>query len=113
LDAELAVVGDDEEAGSRAGTGGRSRLIDQAEDRLVGRPSSRVADDEPGCDPLAAKAGFGWAIEHELDTGRRGDDGPQSADQGGLGCGAASAGERVEQVRPVDDQSIGAEKRIA
>ena len=113
LDAELAVVGDDEEARRGAGTGGGPRLIDQAEDRLVGGPPSRVADDEPGRDPLAAEAGFGWAIEHELDTGRRGDGGPQSADQGGLWGRAASPGERVEQVRPVDDESIGAGQRIA
>jgi hypothetical protein len=113
LDPQLSIVGDDEEARRRADTGGGSRLIDQAQDRLIGRPPSRVADDEPGRDPLAAEAGFWWAIEHELDTGRRGDDGPQPADQGGLRGRAASAGERVEQVRPVDDQSIGAGQRIA
>jgi hypothetical protein len=72
-----------------------------------------MADDEPGRDPLVAEAGFGWAIEHELDAGRRRDGGPQSADQGGLRGRAGAAGERVEQVRPVDDQSIGAGQRIA
>jgi hypothetical protein len=91
---EGAVVGDDEEA-CDAGRSGRSpRLIDQAQDEVIGGAPSRMADDQPGCDPLAAEAGVGRAIEHELDTDVSRDRATQPTDQRGRRNLTARPGER-------------------
>jgi hypothetical protein len=104
---ELAIVGDDEEAGCTAGTGGRPRLVDQPEQDVVGRSASGVADDESRGDTLAAKAGLRRAVEHELDPDRRRDCRSEATDQRGLRGRTGSTGERVKQVRSIDDQPIG------
>jgi len=72
-----------------------------------------MADDQARCDPFAAQAGVGGAVEYQLDPDRGRDDRPESTDQRRLRRRAAMAHERVEQVRAVDEQSVRAEERVA
>ena len=110
---ERAVVGDDEEAGDSAGPGRGPGLIDQAQDQVVGGAPSRMADDQPGRDPLAAEARVGRPVEHELDADVCRDRATQPTDQRRRRHLIATAGERGQEVRAVDDQSIGGGERVA
>jgi 4-nitrophenyl phosphatase len=111
--AERAVVGDDEQAGDSAGSGRGPGLIDQAQDQVVGGAPSRMADDEPGRDPLAAEAGVGRPVEHELDADVCRDRATQPTDQRRGRHLVTTPSERGQEVRTVDDQSIGGGERVA
>ena len=102
---------------SRAPVRGRSRdgprLVHERQQHLVGGAPAGVADDQPRRDALAAHARVGRAVEHELDADGRRDDRPQPPDQGGLRRGAGLARQGVEEIRPVDQQPVGAGQRVA
>ena len=85
----------------------------QREQDLVGAAPAGVADDQPGRDALAAHARVGRAVEHELDADGGRDDRPQPTDQRGLRRRAGLARQRVEEVRAVDQEPVGAGQRVA
>jgi 4-nitrophenyl phosphatase len=72
-----------------------------------------MADDQPCSDALAAEADIGWAVEDELDPDGRRDRRSEPADQGRRRGGPAATGEGMEQVRAVDQESIGLGERVA
>lgn len=111
--AQLAVVGDDEQTGDRAGSGDCPGLIDETDDQVVGRATTGVSNDQAGRDALAAEAGFRRAIEHELDPDRGWNHRAESTDQRGRRHPLAATGEGGQEIRTVDDQSIGVGQGIA
>jgi Haloacid dehalogenase-like hydrolase len=110
---EVAIVGDDEQAGRASRTCCGPRLIDQVHEDLVRRAAPGVADDEARRDPLAAEPGLGRTVKDELDPDLGGDRRPEATDEGGLRRRTGSAREGVQQVGSVEDQAIGAEEWIA
>ncbi len=106
------VVADDEQAGGSGRSDHRAGLIDERQQQVVGRSPAGVADDQAGRDPFAAHPRIGSAVENELDTDRRGDHRAQPADERRLGRRASTFRHRVEQVRAVDEQSIGARQGV-
>jgi hypothetical protein len=72
-----------------------------------------VANGEASRDPLTTKTDFRRTVEDELDTDRGRDRRPEPTDKRGLRRGTGSAGERVEQVRSIEDQPVGAAERVA
>jgi hypothetical protein len=111
--AERSVVGDDEEAGDALRPGGGADLVDQREQDVVSAAPTGVTDRDSRRDPLAAHPGLGWAIEHELDSDAGRDRGPQPSDERRLRCPRRPAGEGMQQVRPIDEQAIGCDERVA
>ena len=82
------------------------------EDDVVGGPAAAVADDDPGRDALVAQATFGRPVEDELD-GRGGRDRTtQPADQRGGRRRGRGLRQRVQQVRPVDQQAARGGERV-
>src|SRR5688572_11247072 len=72
-----------------------------------------MAHDQSGCDALAAHPPVGRPVEDQLDADGRGDDRPQSTDQRRLRRRAGLARQGVEEIRAVDEQSVGARQRVA
>ncbi len=109
---QRAVVGDDEEAPDAGGSGRGPRLIGQAQDQVVRGAPPRMADDQPGRDPLPAEARVGRTVEHELDADVRRDGATQPTDQRRGRHLIATASESGQEVRAVDDQSIRGGERV-
>ncbi len=107
------IVADDQQARRRLGTGRLTRLIDQRDEQLVGRTTATMADQQPGRDALTTHPGIRRAVEDELDPDIGRDDRPQDADERRVRCRAGPSADRVEQVRPVDQESIGSVQGIA
>ncbi len=107
------VVADDEQPGRARRPDRGTRLVDEGEQQLVRRPSTGVPDDEPRRDPFTAHPAVGSAVEHELDADRRRDDRPETPDERRLRRGTRLARERMQQVRAIDEQALGAGQRVA
>lgn len=111
--AQPAVVGDDEQAGDTTGTGECPGLVDQADDEVVGRAPAGMSNGQSGGDALAPEPGLRGTIEDELDAGGSRDRRAESTDQRGRRHSVATAGECRQQVRAVDDESVGGCQGIA
>jgi hypothetical protein len=110
---EVTVVGDDQDRRGAGRAGGHPCLFDEIDQDLVRGSTSRVANDQSGRDPLAAKAGVRHAVEDELDRDWRRDRPPETTDQRGLRRRAGLAREGVEQVGTVQDQAVRSAERVA
>ena len=92
-------------------------VVDHREDDLVGRPSTAVADDQPGRDALVPEAALRRPVEDELDRRGGRDRAAEPSDERGRrrGIRPGSGGLRdgVEQVRAVDQQAPGGGERVA
>jgi 4-nitrophenyl phosphatase len=90
-------------------------MIDQTGDHVVPGAPPRMSHRDARCDPLAAEARVGRAIEHELDRDLRWDRRAQATDQRCRRQRAtrpALTCQRREEVRAVDDQSAGIDQRV-
>ena len=101
-------------AAGRRRSGRRPRLVDQREQQLVGAcagrrggRSARTAIRSPRMPESGAPS-----KTSSMPIVRR-DDRPQPTDERGLRRGAGLARQGVEQVRAVDEQSVGAGQRVA
>ena len=111
---EGVIVADDEQRRRCRCSGDRARLVHERQQHLVRSAPAGMTHDQSGRDPLPAHARVRCAIEpHQLDADRTRDDRPEPADQGRLRRGARLARQGVEQVRPVDEQPVGAGEGIA
>ncbi len=111
--AQPVVVADHEHGPGRLRSRGRAHLVDERHEQLVGRPPAGMADTHARRDALAAHAVLGHPVEDELDLDRGRDRPAQPADERRRRRRPGAPAHGVQQVRPVDEQSIGAGQRVA
>ena len=104
--AQITVVRDHEQRRRAVRAIEHPNVIDDGEDHRICRAPAAVSDYDARCDPLISQAALGRSVKDEFD-GRPGRDRTaESADERGLRGGTLRAGDGVEQVGAVHEETL-------